>query len=344
MKRSYRFETAAEAGTITLDNLDSENIVSANSPSTSDIKRLFALSGNRCAFPKCNAPMAIGETLVGEICHIKGARLRSSRHDPDQPPEERHAFENLILMCPTHHTVIDDDKESYTVDRLIRLKRDHEDHAKPVEEGEADRVAQVYVESVVATGQSGGFAAHTVHANTITVQTTHSAGHLSSRQMAAVERLWEIVRGLGSEFSTVVFIDSILLPEEMDDYFKGKETPPLMDALLEYKSPNVPIDKLTRAGANEAAKERPFVSPRLWSIYYIIHAIYGRSAFLLGNSFKERRLKHWRDDNGCDQLLRSVLPAQAVDHAKGLSFNGLRTAIDMLESQFLTEAGMNKTQ
>lgn len=117
-----------------------------------------------------------------------------------------------------------------------------------------------------------------------------------------------------------------------------------MDALLEYKNSNVPIDKLARAGANEAAKERPFVSPRLWSIFFIIQAIYGRSAFLLSNSFKERQLKHWRDDDGCDQLLRSVLPAQAVDHTKGLSFNGLRTAIDMLESQFLTEAGMNKPQ
>ncbi|WP_352517533.1 HNH endonuclease [Mesorhizobium sp. M0046] len=105
--------------------------MSANSPRTSTIKRLFALSGNRCAFPKCTAPMAIDETLVGEVCHIKGAKPGSARHDPAQSPEERHAFANLILMCPTHHTVVDDDEESYPVDRLVRLKRDHEEQAKP---------------------------------------------------------------------------------------------------------------------------------------------------------------------------------------------------------------------
>ncbi|MES0038112.1 hypothetical protein NKJ74_23075 [Mesorhizobium sp. M0046] len=139
----------------------------------------------------------------------------------------------------------------------------------------------------------------------------------------------------------VIFIDSILLPQEMDDYFKGVDSNAFMNSALEYENPKAPFDKLARAGANDADKERPFVSPRLWSIFFIIQGMYGRSALLLGNSFKDRRLKHWRDDHGCDQLLRSVLPAHAVDHAKGLSFNGLRTAIDMLESQFLTEAGMN---
>ncbi|MER8840889.1 hypothetical protein NKH86_19315 [Mesorhizobium sp. M0913] len=285
--------------------------------------------------------MAIDETLVGEVCHIKGAKPGSARHDPAQSPEERHAFANLILMCPTHHTVVDDDEESYPVDRLVRLKRDHEEQAKPVADGEADRVAEVYIQNVSTIGQSGGLSAHTVHANNITVQTTHGAGEISSRQMVAIERLWEVVRSLAREFSMVIFIDSILLPQEMDDYFKGVDSNAFMNSALEYENPKAPFDKLARAGANDADKERPFVSPRLWSIFFIIQGMYGRSALLLGNSFKDRRLKHWRDDHGCDQLLRSVLPAHAVDHAKGLSFNGLRTAIDMLESQFLTEAGMN---
>jgi hypothetical protein len=43
-------------------------------------------------------------------------------------------------------------------------------------------------------------------------------------------------------------------------------------------------------------------------------------------------------------LLRAVLPAQIVDQLKSLQTNGLRTAIDLLENQFLAEAGMNKPQ
>jgi hypothetical protein len=34
----------------------------------------------------------------------------------------RHGFDSLILMCGVHHKVIDDDEESYTVQRLTGLK------------------------------------------------------------------------------------------------------------------------------------------------------------------------------------------------------------------------------
>jgi hypothetical protein len=53
---------------------------------------------------------------------------------------------------------------------------------------------------------------------------------------------------------------------------------------------------------------------------------------------------NWREDSGCDQLLRAILPAQSVDHVKALQTHGLRTALDLLEGQFLLEAGMNKPQ
>ena len=82
--------------------------MAVSGPGITDIKLLFARSGNRCAFPKCRAPMAINNTLTGEVCHIKGARPGSARYDPGQTDVERHAYANLVLMCPTHHTVTDD--------------------------------------------------------------------------------------------------------------------------------------------------------------------------------------------------------------------------------------------
>jgi hypothetical protein len=50
--------------------------VAVSRPGITDIKLLFARSGNRCAFPKCRAPMAINNTLTGEVCHIKGGPAR----------------------------------------------------------------------------------------------------------------------------------------------------------------------------------------------------------------------------------------------------------------------------
>lgn len=312
-------------------------------PSITDIKLLFARSGNRCAFPKCKAPMALGDTLIGEVCHIKGARPGSARHDPAQSPTDRHLRENLILMCPTHHTVIDDDESSYTVERLHQIKYDHEGGASPVSDDEVARIAISLLQNVSTEGQTGGLSAHTVNAASITVQASGvSSTPLNERQIQAVENLWQILRNFSTEFGMVLFVDSILLPQEMDAYFSGADEMPVMDCVLEFRDFQAAIAKLAKAGGDEASKERPFVSQRLWSIYFVIQAIYGRASLMLTNSYKEERYKDWRSDNGCDQLLSAVLPAPVVDHLKGLQGNGLRTAIDYLEDHFLVEAGMRK--
>ena len=319
--------------------------MAASGPGITDIKILFTRSGNRCAFPKCAAPIVVDGTLVGEVCHIKGVRPASARHDPNQAPAERHQYQNLVLMCPTHHTVIDDDEDGYTVERLQRIKAEHEQKIIPLSDLEASTVAQAFMQNVSNVGQSGGLSAHTVNASNINVHGGPPVGQVThQRQIQAVENLWQIVLNLGSEFGLVIFIDTILLPQEIDAHLKGEQDISFMDAVVEYRDSQLALRKFANAGANNAAKERPFVSHRLWSIFFVIQGIYGRTALLLANSFKQRRFVNWRDDGGCDQLLRAILPAQSVEHVKKLQTHGLRTAIDLLESQFLLEAGMNKPQ
>jgi hypothetical protein len=246
-------------------------------------------------------------------------------------------------LCPTHHTVVDDDEEAYTVERLCKIKAAHEAQSAAIPDAEAAAVADLFIQSVTNVGQSGGLSAHTVNASTITVQsgpsTTH---HTHQRQIQAVEHLWQVLRNLSSEFSPIVFVDTMLTSQELEAYFKDREYDYIVDRVREYADMNLALRKFVSAGANEAAKERPFVTHRLWSIFFVLQAMYGRTALLLTNSYKEHRFVNWREDGGCDQLLRAILPAQAVEHAKGQAIGGLRTAIDYLESQFLAEAGMNK--
>ena len=133
-------------------------------PSDPTIKRLFAHSGNRCPFPKCTATLIEGSIVVGKICHIKGARPGSARHDPQQSAADRHSFENLILLCGRHHDVINSDEEAYTVDRLLKMKADHEARAATIDDGFAGRAVQLLVnQPVVSVNQSGGITAHTVY-------------------------------------------------------------------------------------------------------------------------------------------------------------------------------------
>jgi hypothetical protein len=319
--------------------------VAASRPSITDIKLLFARSGNRCAFPKCRAPLAINNSLIGEVCHIKGNQPDSARHDPNQTNEERHAYANLILMCRIHHTVIDDDEETYTVERLYKLKAAHESQSAPMPNDQVIAVAEQFIQSVTNFGQSGGLSAHTVNASTINVQGGPSTNHLThQRQIEAVENLWQVVRKLSSEFSLVVFVDTILTSQELDAYFSNGEHPHIADCIREYTNMNTTLHKLANAGANEATKERPFVTHRLWSIFCVVQGIYGRAALMLTNSYKEGKFVNWREDSGCEQLLRAVLPARAIEQAKEREIGGLRIAIDYLESEFLAEAGLNKPQ
>ena len=93
-------------------------------PELDTIRRLFATSGNLCAFPNCSRLMIRADgKYIGKICHIEGVRGERFRATMDN--EDRRAFGNLMLMCDEHHTDTDDESV-YTVDVLRRMKRDHE--------------------------------------------------------------------------------------------------------------------------------------------------------------------------------------------------------------------------
>ena len=132
-------------------------------PTERTLKRLFALSGNRCPFPNCRATLTYNGLLIGEVCHIKGDNPGAARYDPAQTDKERQAYENLIAMCPTHHTVIDDDVASHPVDRILKMKADHEARVTPMTEAEAESAANHSLKIGYANvGQSGGIAAQDV--------------------------------------------------------------------------------------------------------------------------------------------------------------------------------------
>jgi hypothetical protein len=85
--------------------------------------RLFADSGGFCQNPKCLRPLFIdagGQKLhIGEMAHIFAATERGPRTMPTLSTEDRGAYENLILLCPSCHTIIDKAEDAYS-DRMIQ--------------------------------------------------------------------------------------------------------------------------------------------------------------------------------------------------------------------------------
>jgi len=60
------------------------------------------------------------------MAHIEGEKPGAARYNANMPYEERNNYQNFILLCPTHHTIIDKDENQYTVEKLRQLKKEHE--------------------------------------------------------------------------------------------------------------------------------------------------------------------------------------------------------------------------
>lgn len=90
-------------------------------------RSLFALSGNKCAFPGCNCKIiSDNNTFIAQLCHIEAANEGGPRYNLSQTDEERRSAANLLLLCYEHHKETDDEKV-YTVERLREIKKAHED-------------------------------------------------------------------------------------------------------------------------------------------------------------------------------------------------------------------------
>jgi hypothetical protein len=101
-------------------------------------KVLWGNAGNQCAFPECTQRIigdlakpgqAFSSTggVIGEEAHIRSSKPTGPRHETEFPPEKLNDCENLILLCPTHHTVIDkNDGRAWPVAEVTKMKEAHE--------------------------------------------------------------------------------------------------------------------------------------------------------------------------------------------------------------------------
>ena len=148
-------------------------------PTPATTKRLYALSGNQCSFPKCEIPLVdVGGKVTGRICHIEAAEPGGPRYNAVQTMEERRAFENLTVMCPVHADVIDADVDSYTGDRLREIKRKHEE-ANAGGTEPSDAVAEQLIANISGNVIVGGSVIFT--SNQMGGQVAHSITNVGSQ-------------------------------------------------------------------------------------------------------------------------------------------------------------------
>ena len=94
-------------------------------------KILWGKSGNKCSFPDCKKDLVMEESetdapsVIGEEAHIVAKKEKGPRGKSKLLKEQRDEYNNLILLCPDHHKIIDDQENTYTIDLLHKYKKDH---------------------------------------------------------------------------------------------------------------------------------------------------------------------------------------------------------------------------
>lgn len=97
-------------------------------------KVLWGRSASLCAF--CRTHLVIDasandtDAVVGDECHVVSGAPNGPRHDSAFDPAAIDNLGNLILLCRTHHKLVDDQPETFTADSLQQLKANHEKWVK----------------------------------------------------------------------------------------------------------------------------------------------------------------------------------------------------------------------
>lgn len=184
-------------------------------PSEKTIRRLFALSGNICAFPSCSSPIVeTAGTITGEICHIKAQSVGGPRFDKTQSEQDRHAFDNLILLCRRHHKMVDAEPDVYSVDALQQIKGIREAQLGRPEQAADTFYAKILLNAMgrvevnnntgnVVIASPGAIVGDTIHVKTSrkTVKVQPPAGTIGADQAASRYILYLINRY--NEFAVV---------------------------------------------------------------------------------------------------------------------------------------------
>lgn len=96
---------------------------------------LLVNAGGRCEFDGCNKYLlehhvTLTEGNFAEVAHIVAFRPDGPRGQQSVRPKNINRPDNLMVLCPACHKLVDDNPERYTKQTLERYKENHENHVR----------------------------------------------------------------------------------------------------------------------------------------------------------------------------------------------------------------------
>lgn len=104
-------------------------------PSPLTVYMLCANAAGRCEFEGCNEyvfcdSITLRKFNKSNVAHIVASSPDGPRGDANRSYELSDKLENLMLMCPSHHKLIDDNEDDYPEPLLLDMKKRHEERVR----------------------------------------------------------------------------------------------------------------------------------------------------------------------------------------------------------------------
>lgn len=92
---------------------------------------LMAKTAGRCQFEGCNKIiyedwLTKEQLNFGEYAHIIASSPNGPRGDKKLSKELNKDISNIMILCPTHHKLIDNNQKEFSVQRLTKMKEEHQ--------------------------------------------------------------------------------------------------------------------------------------------------------------------------------------------------------------------------
>ncbi len=174
-----------------------------------DVKLLFGFSAGRCAFPGCSTeclrePTAVdGPAVIGKIAHIVAHGDAGPRADPTLPLDKRDCYLNWILLCPTHHDIVDVQPNGHTSAELRKWKADHERRVR--ESTATEMTAVTFAELEVVTSAIAGGPAREP---TLNFKVTNPAAKMTKNGLSDAVH-FNLSLGLGKAKEVAAFVEHV---------------------------------------------------------------------------------------------------------------------------------------
>lgn len=119
---------------------------------------LCVRAGGRCQFDGCpeylfEHPLTLQQGNFAEIAHVVAFKNDGPRGNDADRPDDINDIDNLMLLCPRCHKLIDDRPEDHPKAQLLSMKLEHEDRIKHLTGLGRDRKTSVIVFQALIAGQ-----------------------------------------------------------------------------------------------------------------------------------------------------------------------------------------------